>query len=209
MAFIDTIHPADAEGDVREMYARQQAHYGFVPSYAQVFCHRPEVMQRWADLQVSIKRRMNDKRRFELVTFAAAQELKSTLCSVAHGRALLEFFSEEDVAAIARREVPASLSDAEAAMMTFARLVARDASAVKAEDVAALKALGFDDGDVFDIVATAAARSFWTKVIESLGAQTDAALKTLDPDLRTAFTAGRPISFAEPEALPEVETDAA
>jgi hypothetical protein len=47
MAFINTVAPDDATGPTREMYERQQASYGYVPSYAKVFSHRPEVMVRW------------------------------------------------------------------------------------------------------------------------------------------------------------------
>src|SRR5690606_8755232 len=101
MPFIDTIGASYVTGEAFAMYERQQAHYGFVPSYATVFSHRPEVMRRWAELLSAIKRPM-DKRRFELATFAAAHELRSTLCTLAHGKALLAFFSREDVIAMAR-----------------------------------------------------------------------------------------------------------
>lgn len=204
MAFIETVAAADVAGDARAMYERQQAHYGYVPSYAKVFCHRPEIMRRWAELQSAIKRHM-DKRRFELVTFAAAQALRSTLCSLAHGKALLELFTQRDVAAIARGETPRSLSPADTAMMEFARAVARDASAITAADVERLKQHGFTDAEVFDIAATAAARAFWTKVIESLGVETDAPFRAVDEELREALSVGRPIEFVEPERLPQVE----
>ena len=132
---------AGSRGEAFAMYDRQQKHYGYVPNYATVFCHRPEIMRRWGELQAAIKRPM-DKRRFELVTFAAAHALRSTLCTLAHGKALLAFFSAEDVMAMARGETPASLSAAEAALMRFARAVARDASAITAADVAELKGTG-------------------------------------------------------------------
>ncbi|HEX7081602.1 MAG TPA: peroxidase [Gammaproteobacteria bacterium] len=192
MAFIETISAQDATGDVKAMYERQFLHYGYVPGYAFVFCHRPEIMRLWAQLQSGIKRHM-DKRRFELVTFAAAHELRSTLCSLAHGKALTEFFSAADVMAIARGDKPAALSDAEAAMLEFARKVARDAASVTAGDVERLKGLGFTDAEIFDITATAAARAFWTKVIESLGVEADAPFHAMDRDFTEALTAGRPL----------------
>jgi hypothetical protein len=77
MAFIDTIAPSGSEGAVREMFKHQQAHYGYVPNYAKVFSHRPEVMARWGRLLAEIRRPMDD-RMFELATFAAAHELKNT-----------------------------------------------------------------------------------------------------------------------------------
>ncbi|HEX6999160.1 MAG TPA: peroxidase [Gammaproteobacteria bacterium] len=204
MAFIDTIPARWAAGETFAMYDRQQRHYGYVPSYATVFSHRPEVMGRWAELLAAIKRPMG-KRRFELATFAAAHELKSTLCTLAHGKALLEFFSSADVIALARGETPPSITPAEAALMRFARAVARDASSITADDVARLKAHGFSDAEVFDVVATTAGRAFFTKVIESLGVASDAPLKEVDPELRAALAVGRPIQFAEPDRLEEPE----
>ena len=192
MAYIETVpSPADNE-ELRAMYERQQAHYGYLPNYAKVFCYRPEIMGLWAQLQSGIKRHM-DRRRYELVTFAAANALRSTLCSLAHGKLLTEFFSMEDVQAIARGEAPHSLSAAEAAMMAFGRKVARDASAVTADDVELLKQHGFTDAEIFDISATAAARAFWTKMLDSLGVEVDAPLRAMSPELRNALTVGRPI----------------
>jgi uncharacterized peroxidase-related enzyme len=204
MAFIDTISASWVTGEAFAMYDRQQKHYGFVPDYATVFSHRPEVMRRWAALLAEIKRPM-DRRRFELATFAAACELRSTLCTLAHGKALLAFFSVDDVMAMARGETPRSLSTADAALVRFARSVARDASAVTAEDVAELKQLGLTDGEVFDIAATAAGRAFFTKIIESLGVAADAPLRTMDAKLREALTVGRPVKFVEPARLDEPE----
>jgi uncharacterized peroxidase-related enzyme len=200
MAFINTIPLAESHDEVRAMYERQQAHYGYVPNYAKVFCHRPEVMGLWAQLQSGIRRHM-DKRRYELVTFAAANALRSTLCSLAHGKVLTEFFSAEDVQAIVRGKTPASLSAAEAAMMLFARRVAQDATAITSGEVARLKQHGFTDAEIFDIAATAAARAFWTKVIEALGVEADAPFRAMDYELRKALTVGRPIDFLATEQL--------
>jgi len=204
MAFIDTVSASWVTGEAFAMYERQQRHYGYVPNYATVFCHRPEVMRRWGELLSAIKRPM-DLRRFELATFAAAHELRSSLCTLAHGKALLAFFSAEDVIAMARGETPASLSAADVALMSFARAVARDASAITAGDVAELKRHGLSDAEVFDIVATAAGRAFFTKVIESLGVATDAPARALDVELREALAVGRPITFVEPDRLDEPE----
>jgi uncharacterized peroxidase-related enzyme len=193
MAFIDTIPDSEISADVRAMYDRQQSFWGFVPNYARVFCYRPEIMGLWAQLQAGIKRHM-DKRRFELITFAAAQTLRSTLCSLAHGRALTAFFSTEDVQAMARGASPASLTAAEAAMMTFSRKVARGPYLVTSNDVDELKKHGFTDGEVFDIAAAVSARAFWTGVVESLGVEPEPTLLELESDFRKALTVGRAIS---------------
>ena len=86
MAFINTISASDATDAVQAMYARQEGAWGYVPDYAKVFCHRPEVMARWGQMLAEIKRPV-DSRRLELATFAAAHELRHSSCSLAHGAA--------------------------------------------------------------------------------------------------------------------------
>jgi uncharacterized peroxidase-related enzyme len=173
MTFIATTHPRDADAALADMYARQQTAWGFVPNYAKVFCHRPELMSRWGLLLAEIKRPM-DKRRFELVTFAAAHELGNTYCTLAHGKALREFFTDEQITALMDGRAAGVLSLAEHAMFAFAQRVAHDAATVTAGHVAALGALGFDDAEIFDIVAAVAARAFFTNVLDALGTQADA-----------------------------------
>ena len=142
MAFIETVAPERADGAVAEIYRRQESSWGFVPNYAKVFSHRPEVMARWGQLLAEIKRPM-DKRRFELVTFAAAHELRHTPCTLAHGHALREFFSDEQIVAIAADRLTGVLDEPERAMLRFARQVARDASNVTSGQIVELEALGF------------------------------------------------------------------
>ena len=192
MSFIEIIPDTEVSPEVQAMYDRQKSFWGFVPNYARVFCWRPEIMGLWAQLQAGIKRNM-DKRRFELITFAAAHTLRSTLCSLAHGRALTAFFSMEDVQLMARGASPASLTAAEAAMMSFARKVARGAFAIAPGDVTELKKHGFTDAEVFDIAATVAARAFWTGVIESLGVEAEPPLLELEPEFRRTLACGRPL----------------
>jgi len=196
MAFIETIPDSQINADVQAMYARQESFWGFVPNYARVFSHRPEVMGLWAQLQAGIRRHM-DKRRFELVTFAASQSLRSTLCSLAHGRALTAWFTEDEVVAIARGEAPASLSAAEAVMVEFARKVVRDANSVTAADIEALRRQQFSEAEIFDITATAAARAFWTKVNESLGVEAEPSMHSMSDEMKQALAVGRPINRAE------------
>lgn len=192
MSFIEIIPDAEIDATIRQMYERQASFWGFVPNYAKVFCYRPEVMGLWAALQLGIKKSMG-RRRFELVTFAAAVELRSTLCSLAHGKHLSEYLSMDEVKAIAGGELPTSMSAEEIEIVRFARKVARDASSTTQDDVARLKNAGLTDADIFDISAAAGARAFWTKVVESLGVTAEPSLLDLDEDFKQAMTVGRPI----------------
>ncbi len=200
MSYIKTVSPKDAEGAVLEMYERQQDHWGYVPNYAKSFSHRPEVMARWGQLLAEIRRPLDD-RTFELVTFAAAIELRHTSCSLAHGRALTRFLAPGQVRAIATNEDLDFLSDAEREMVRFARLVARDASAVTAADVERLKACGIDDAVIFDIAATAAGRAFFTKILDAVGSMPDASLGLIADELRDPLTVGHPVSSLPEEVM--------
>ena len=194
MSFIETIPEQHADNEVRAMYERQSSFYGYLPNYARVFSHRPEIMKLWADLQNGVRKHM-DRRRFEIVTFIAAHTLRSTLCSLAHGKALAKYLSQEDVLKLARGEFPASLSVAEVAIVMFTRKMSRNASEVTAADIARLRDHGLADAEIFDVAAVAAARSFWTKVLESLGVEPDAAFHDLDTEFKHTLACGRPLSF--------------
>lgn len=192
MSFIETILPEQATGDVADLYRRQQGAWGYVPNYARVFCHRPEVMSRWGQLLAEVRRPM-DTRRFELVTFAVAHELRNSACTLAHGQKLRPFLSDDDIVAMAAGQLPASLSETDVAAMDFARQMARDASGVRIAMVDRLIALGLSHAEVFDIAAVAAARAFFTQLLDGLGVQPDSAFLSLDMPLRDALTVGRPI----------------
>jgi len=201
MEFIDTIRPEDAQGEVAAMYRRQESSWGFVPNYAKVFCHRPEVMARWGQLLAEIKRPMS-KRRFELATFAAAHELANTACSLAHGKALREFFTDREIVAIAAGQFDGVLDAAEQGLVRFARQVARDASKVDAGQVTELSKLGFTGAEIFDIAAAAAGRAFFTKMLDSLGVLPDSPFGQLDEAFRAPLTVGRPIDTRAPVGMP-------
>lgn len=200
MAFIETIPADDAQDEVRAMYERQQASWGYVPNYAKVFSHRPEVLARWGRLLAEIRRPM-DPRRFELVTFAAAHELRNSACALAHGKALTRFFPPAEVRAMAEGGDVPGLSPAERAMMDFSRKVARDATAMTQADIDELRACGLSDPEIFDIVATSAGRAFFTKLLDGLGVLGDSPFGAMDSVLRDALTVGRSLDRQAPETL--------
>jgi len=205
MSYIETTPVNEATGDVRDMYARQQNAWGYVPNYAKSFCHRPAVMERWGKLLAELKRPM-DKRMFELITFAAAHELKHTSCSLAHGNALTPFISKEEIVALAEQASVEGVTNAEMEMMRFSRKVARDASTIGPEDVQRLKDNGYSDAQVFDIAGVSAGRAFFTKVLDAVGSLPDAGFSSLDDDFRANLTVGRPIS-SDPDEVMNSVTD--
>ncbi|MFN8580395.1 MAG: peroxidase-related enzyme [Gemmatimonadaceae bacterium] len=201
MAFIDSVPVQDSAGDVRAMYVASQAPLGYVPNYARLFSHRPKVMGAWGNLLKSVRESM-DTRRYELATVAAARALRSSYCMLAHGSILRrDFYSDEATAKIAHDYRSADLSPLDVEVMRFAEHVARDASSITAADVQRLRDHGLSDAEVFDVAATAAARCFFSKLLDSLGAEPDSSFLALGDELRSELTVGRAITDAPVEVI--------
>jgi hypothetical protein len=199
MSFIRTTRATEATGETLAMYQRQEDAWGYVPNYAKVFCHRPEVMARWGRMLAEVRRPVDD-RRFELVTFAVAHELRHSACSLAHGNKLAKIIGKDQLVAITKGEHATSLSDAEIALMEFSRKIARDASKISYGEVEALKKIhGLSDEDVFDVAAIASSRCFFTKILDALGSEPDRAFMNMERELRQSLAVGRPIGVTKAE----------
>jgi uncharacterized peroxidase-related enzyme len=112
---------------------------------------------------------------------------------LAHGAVLRSnIFSANEVEAIVRDYRTAGLTPAEVAMMSFAQKVTLNAYQVSPEDIEDLRRYGFSDEEVLDIVLVAAARSFYSKVLDAVGAEPDPDYGKLPSKLREALAIGRP-----------------
>lgn len=194
MAFVSTTSEAQAEGEVAELYAENREAWGYVPDFAKVLCLRPAVFRAWGQLIGEIRGTM-DRRRFELATLAAARQLRSSYCSLAHAKVLRDrFLSVEQLVAVAVDHHHAGLDELDVAVMDLAAQVAADATQVTAANVERLRALGLSDPEIADVVLAAAARSFFTKALDGLGAEPDPAFRELEPELQEVLVVGRPIA---------------
>ena len=194
MAFIRTTPPADAEGPVREMYEQVHGRFGYVPNWAKAFSLRPGVMDGWTALLRSIQPNLS-VRSYELATLAAARALRSSYCSLAHGSVLAsKVFDPVTVTAIATGGPESPLEPGERAMMAFVEKIVLNADRITAADIEVLRSHGYRDEDIFDVAATAAARCFFSKLLDALGVQADSTFNELDPALRRALTVGRPVA---------------
>src|SRR6185312_8501890 len=162
------------DGAVAAAYDRDRAALGYVANFTKTFAHRPAVYEAWRGLNGAIKASM-DPRRYELATLAAALRLRSSYCSLAHAKVLVE---QLDGAAA----VPAlfdrgdGLDAVERAVVRLADTVAAGAADMTEDDLAA------------------AARCFFSTVLDATGTEPDAAFRSFAPEFRKALTVGRPIA---------------
>jgi AhpD family alkylhydroperoxidase len=194
MAFVDG---AGSSPSVATMYAAERDVWGYLPNYAVLFSHEPEVMVAWRHLVGTVRGAM-DRRRFELVTMAAAQARGSSYCALAHGKFLTDLFhTPDEVAALAGPDGP--VDELDAALVALARRVAAEPSRVESGDIDRLRRLGLDDRDLFLVVAAVGARCFFATVLDALGAEPDGQLGEVPEGMRQVLTVGRPVA-EEPSA---------
>ena len=171
--FIDTPASEPADPTVAAAYQAATAQFGFLPNWALAFGGRPAVLEAW-------------------------QRLSSTYCTLAHSWMLserLNLIGTDELGSILtdRASAPA-LSEVDRAVMDFADQVAGDASGITEGDVARLRGLGLSDTDVLDVALAAAARCFFAKVLDAVGAEADPELaEAVGPELTAAATLGRPV----------------
>ena len=136
-----------------------------------------------------------DPHLYELATVAAARRLRSSYCMLAHGSVLLKLgFDPGQLRAVVEDHHTAGLDTIEVAVMDLADKVAGDAGSVTQSDIDGLRALGLTDGEITDVVLAAAARCFFSKVLDALGAEPDERYADLDPEIRDVLVVGRPIA---------------
>jgi uncharacterized peroxidase-related enzyme len=194
MSWIRTPPEDGAAGDVAAVYTRDRETLGYVANYTRVFANRPAVLEAWRALNGAVKASM-DPRRYELATVAAALRLRSSYCALAHGKVLADQFDgPAAVSSIATAPDAAPLAPVDRAVMALADKVAAGAARMTEDDLAELRDLGMDDTDILDVILAAAARCFFSSVLDAVGAEPDVAFRSLDDAVRDALTIGRPIA---------------
>jgi uncharacterized peroxidase-related enzyme len=194
MTFIERVPEDQAWGAVGQHYAADREELGYVRNLTGAFSHAPELLTAWQQLNGAIKERM-DVRRYELATIAAARRIRSSYCALAHGSVLLNGYVDGgQLVEIMSDHHAAGLDPVDVAVMDLADKVAADASSVTQVDIDRLREHGLSDSEIFDVVAAAAARCFFSKTLDGLGVQPDAQYSELAADVREALVVGRQIS---------------
>ena len=188
MSIIETVSEMDATGLVAALYAEDLSDLGYVPSHTKVMALNPEAVRAFENLIRAITGPM-DKRRYELVTLAAARGTRSEHCLLAHGLKSLRYIDEETLTRVARDYRDAGLTDAEVEMMEFAEKVSTDSDTLTDADSLRLREHGFTDREIVDIALAAAARNYYSRAVQALAVEVDVP-PSLPESLRRALVEG-------------------
>lgn len=144
--------------DVRARILAVQEKSGFVPNVFLALARRPEEFRAFFAYHDALMDKEGGltKAEREMIVVATSGANHCQYCVVAHG-AILRIRAKRPLVAdqVAVNYRKADISPRERAMLDFAMKVALESHAVEDADVAALKAAGFADEDVWDIAAIA------------------------------------------------------
>lgn len=170
MARVALLDPDKATGRAKDVFERVRSYYRMVPGLQKGLAYLPETTDAlWALSQATVQEgsiREELKRVFFAVT---ACEVECQYCTAAHMMALhgKHWSTEECVEVIDGKPSP-RLSDKENAAVNFARVVGRRPAAVTDEMVDELRAAGWTDAEIVEIVASVALMRYTSTVAVAL-----------------------------------------
>ena len=150
---------ADLPDDIREKILAVQEKAGFVPNVFLTLAHRPDEFRAFFAYHDALMEKDVGltKAEREMIVVATSGANNCLYCVVAHG-AILRIRAKNPRVAdqLATNYRKAEITPRQRAMLDFAMKLALDSGAVGDEDIAAVKAHGFDDEAVWDIGAITA-----------------------------------------------------
>jgi uncharacterized peroxidase-related enzyme len=157
--------------DVKELFAASREKPGFVPNVFRAYSLRPGQLRGFVALYDSI---MSDesgltKAEREMIAVTVSTLNHCFYCVTAHG-AVLRVRSKDEILAdtIAVNYRSADLTPRQRAMLDFAAKLTVASAECSDADIEALRAEGFSDEDVMDIIQTAAFFNYSNRVASAL-----------------------------------------
>ncbi len=190
--FIDTIDPADATGELAELYQQEIASMGFVMEATKCWSARPDIILPMEKLIQQIRDGFSlGLLEFRLITFVAAQHVPSSYCSHVYFRALSQVLGREQTLSIHRDFRKAGLSEQRVEMLAYTEQICRDASRITQADIQRLRDVGFSDLNIADIALAASFRNFLSRYFDAVGAMPEEPFLDQDPIIRKELAVGR------------------
>jgi uncharacterized peroxidase-related enzyme len=194
VTWIRTVAEDDAEGLLAEVYAQAREEFSFVPDAVKVFSLRPHVAAAQARLRRTLLGNASTlgARRADLIGAAVSGLNRCEYCGTAHAGLLAKRadLGEDEAVGLFRNWRSLDLPEDERAMLTFAEKLTLMPSEVTEADIERLRAVGFSEENIYDIVMLTAYRNFMNRVNDGLGVPTDRLRKRFGDSLVDAVARG-------------------
>ena len=150
---------ADMPDDMREMIEAVQEKSGFIPNVFLALAHRPAEFRAFFAAHDALMDKSEglSKAEREMIVVATSAANGCLYCVVAHG-AILRIRAKNPLISdqLAINPAKADLSERERHIIAFALKTAGDSALIVDADLDAMRAVGFDDDEIWDIGAIAA-----------------------------------------------------
>jgi len=157
--------------DIQAIFAEMRAKPGFVPNVYRAYSLRPQQLRGFIALYNSIMIEDSGLTRAEreMIAVAVSAQNHCFYCLTSHG-AVLRIRAKDEVLAdaIAANYRAADLTPRQRAMLDLAVKITADSATVSDQDIAGLRAHGFTDEDMMDIIQTAAFFNYSNRVASAL-----------------------------------------
>jgi uncharacterized peroxidase-related enzyme len=175
IAAVDDDTKLDAVQQV--VFEAAQRRFNFVPDVVRVLAVRPLVAKAQSELRDQL---LSDelsigRRRAELISLAVSGINDCAYCGTAHAGTMVARgdLTPEQAAQAFKDWRALELTSEDRAMLEFAEKLTFQPAQVDQADIDALRAAGFDDLGIYDIVLVTAYRNFINRVNDGLGVSTD------------------------------------
>lgn len=176
MSWIQEIAPADAEGELRALYAELEGARGKVSNILTSHSLRPAALRTHLALYMQIMFAPGGLSRMqrEMIAVVVSRANRCNYCIEHHLAALRRYIDDESrCRAIAEDHRQVGLAPRESAMLDHALMLTLEPHRASADAIANLRAHGFADEDVLLITLIVGYFNFVNRIALGLGVQTD------------------------------------
>jgi uncharacterized peroxidase-related enzyme len=177
VAYIATVGDEALTPLQQEVFEAARRRFTFVPDVVRTLAVRAPVAKAQGDLRDVLLGDASSigARGADLISLAVSGLNNCKYCGTAHAGTMIARGELSPASAAAAFEDwrALDLSDRDRAMLEFAEKLTFQPGQIGSEDIDALRAVGFDDLNIYDIVLLTAYRNFINRVNDGLGVSTD------------------------------------
>lgn len=151
MSRIAAIEPSVATGKAHELLSAVKGKLGLIPNMTRVMANSPAVLEGYLGLSTALAGGLLTPKIREALALIVAQDNECGYCLSAHTALGKMVGLSPDEIALSREG--RSANEETAAALTFARQVLSTRGAIQESDLAAIRAAGFSDGEITEIIA--------------------------------------------------------
>lgn len=184
MTWIRTIPPGEAQGELAELYRAIGGARGAVADVHVAQSLHPRAMRAHLELYKAVVLARSTLSRIarERIAVVVSSANRCAYCVKHHAAALRSLRDDEAiVSSLESGELPASLTPADRALLTWARRATVEPASAAPEDAEVLRAAGLDDAAILDAVLTVGYFCFVNRLVLLLGVE-------IEPDYERTCT---------------------